>query len=150
MPVNQGFFEIINHFLSKIYYKLHDLDYFLLRYGPDDVGPYVWDDSCVRTYYGSLKVYDGFLPVIVEAYNQTTHSYYKMSNGTWRTESNCYKYRFEFSGKPQNVDKERYFVVLSNREDITFEETLEAKESSDPFGNGFPVEEALIVFDWQE
>lgn len=138
------------NYLLKIYYKLHDLDYFLLRYGPDDVGPYVWDDSCVRTYYGSLKVYDGFLPVIVEAYNQTAHSYYKMSDGTWRTASNCYKYRLEFVEKLPNTDKARHFVVLSNRKDITFKETLEAIEASSPFGNGFPVVDALIVFDWQE
>lgn len=138
------------NYLLRVYYRLHDLDYFLLRYGPDDVGPYVWDDSCVSMYFGSLNVYDGFLPVIVEAYNQTTNSYYKMSDGTWRTESNRYKYRLELSGKLQDADSERYFVVLSNREDITFEETVEAKEASTPLADAFPAEEALIVFDWQE
>lgn len=33
--------EIVN----DIYKKLHDLDYFLLRYGPKDVAKYVEDDS---------------------------------------------------------------------------------------------------------
>lgn len=35
--------EIVN----DIYKKLHDLDYFLLRYGPKDVAKYVEDDSTV-------------------------------------------------------------------------------------------------------
>lgn len=44
-------------YVSSIYKKLHDLDYFLLRYGPTDVGPYVQDDSTVTKYYGTLSVY---------------------------------------------------------------------------------------------
>lgn len=39
------------------YRALHDLDYFLLRYGPTDVGPYVIDDSTVTKYYGTLSIY---------------------------------------------------------------------------------------------
>ncbi len=37
------------------YRALHDLDYFLLRYGPTDVGPYVTDDSTITKYYGTLS-----------------------------------------------------------------------------------------------
>lgn len=39
------------------YRALHDLDYFLLRYGPKDVGPYVTDDSTISKYYGTLPFY---------------------------------------------------------------------------------------------
>lgn len=39
------------------YKALHDLDYFLLRYGPVDVGQYVTDDSTVSKYYGTLSIY---------------------------------------------------------------------------------------------
>lgn len=39
------------------YKTLHDLDYFLLRYGPVDVGQYVKDDSTVSKYYGTLSIY---------------------------------------------------------------------------------------------
>lgn len=39
------------------YKALHDLDYFLLRYGPVDVGDYVKDDSTVSKYYGTLSIY---------------------------------------------------------------------------------------------
>lgn len=42
----------------EIYHILHDMDYFLLRYGPEDVGQYTQDDSLVSTYYGALKIYE--------------------------------------------------------------------------------------------
>ena len=41
----------------NFYKKLHDLDYFLLRYGPEDVGKYVYDRSTVEKYYGTLSIY---------------------------------------------------------------------------------------------
>ncbi len=43
--------------VNDIYKKLHDLDYFLLRYGPKDVAKYVEDDSTVSKYYGTLPFY---------------------------------------------------------------------------------------------
>lgn len=48
--------HIVEH-LNNVYKKLHDLDYFLLRYGPEDVGKYVKDDSTVSKYYGTLLFY---------------------------------------------------------------------------------------------
>lgn len=42
----------------KIYQLLHDLDYYLLRYGPEDVGKYVQDTSLISRYYGVLSVYN--------------------------------------------------------------------------------------------
>ena len=41
----------------NLYKKLHDLDYFLLRYGPEDVGKCVYDRSTVEKYYGTLSIY---------------------------------------------------------------------------------------------
>lgn len=41
----------------NLYRTLHDMDYFLLRYGPEDVGPYVRDASTVSKYYGTLSMY---------------------------------------------------------------------------------------------
>lgn len=46
-------------YANEIYKILHDLDYFLLRYGIEDVGKYVQDVSTVATYYGVLNVYGG-------------------------------------------------------------------------------------------
>lgn len=44
-------------YANQIYKILHDLDYFLLRYGIEDVGKYTKDGSTVATYYGVLAVY---------------------------------------------------------------------------------------------
>lgn len=46
-------------YASEIYKILHDLDYFLLRYGIEDVGKYMQDVSTVAAYYGVLNVYGG-------------------------------------------------------------------------------------------
>lgn len=42
---------------ERIYQYLHDMDYYLLRYGPEDVGKYVSDKSLICEYYGVLEVY---------------------------------------------------------------------------------------------
>lgn len=44
-------------YANEIYKILHDLDYFLLRYGIEDVGKYTTDGSIVSKYYGVLEVY---------------------------------------------------------------------------------------------
>lgn len=47
----------VEHVLN-IYRLLHDMDYYLLRYGMEDVGKYVRDTSLISTYYGVLAVYE--------------------------------------------------------------------------------------------
>lgn len=42
---------------NNAYKMLHDMDYFLLRYGPVDVGQFVRDKSTVSKYYGMLSIY---------------------------------------------------------------------------------------------
>ena len=44
-------------YVKKIYYALHDMDYFLLRYGIEDIGKHISDMSAVSAYYGALEVY---------------------------------------------------------------------------------------------
>ena len=44
-------------YANEIYKILHDMDYFLLRYGIEDVGKYTTDSGTVGTYYGVLTVY---------------------------------------------------------------------------------------------
>lgn len=44
-------------YANAIYKILHDLDYFLLRYGIEDVGKYTSDNGTVSKYYGVLDVY---------------------------------------------------------------------------------------------
>ncbi|MBR5577766.1 MAG: hypothetical protein IKW28_02085 [Lachnospiraceae bacterium] len=45
-------------YMIELYRILHDMDYFLLRYGPEDVGKYTKDDSTVNKFYGVLLVHD--------------------------------------------------------------------------------------------
>lgn len=45
-------------YANEIYKILHDMDYFLLRYGIEDVGKYTTDSGTVSTYYGVLDVYN--------------------------------------------------------------------------------------------
>ncbi len=41
----------------EFYHMFHDLDYFLMRFGETDVGPYVQDKTTVTLYYGALAVW---------------------------------------------------------------------------------------------
>ncbi len=45
-------------YAEQIYRILHDMDYFLLRYGIEDVGIYLDDLSTVAKYYGALEIYE--------------------------------------------------------------------------------------------
>ena len=47
-------------YANNIYKLLHDMDYYLLRYGPEDVGKYTRDGSVAAKYYGVLNVYADF------------------------------------------------------------------------------------------
>lgn len=47
----------VEHVIN-IYKLLHDMDYYLLRYAPDDVGPFVDDTSTIMKYYGVLSIYN--------------------------------------------------------------------------------------------
>ena len=44
-------------YANQIYKILHDMDYFLLRYGIEDVGKYTQDAGIVSKYYGVLATY---------------------------------------------------------------------------------------------
>ena len=45
-------------YIIQIYRIVHDMDYFLFRYGIEDVGRYVDDISTISKYYGVLTVYE--------------------------------------------------------------------------------------------
>lgn len=132
-------------YLYRIYYKFHDLDYYLFRYGPEDISPLVGYASSIEIYYGALHVYDGVLPTVTEAYNLSEESYYKMSDGTWRMGLNSYKYKLEISGQAKDESKKTHFVVLSNQKNISFDEVWQANKN-----DGFSVEDTVIVFSWQD
>ena len=109
-------------YLHEIYYKLHDLDYYLFQYGPEDVSREVAYASSVELFYGRLHVYEGALPTVTKAYKLHDKSYYKMSDGMWRMGLYAYKYKLELSGRVKGEDKDTYFVVLSNDKNLSFED----------------------------
>ena len=45
-------------YIIDIYHIAHDMDYYLLRYGSENMAGYVQDMSTVNTYYGALEVYE--------------------------------------------------------------------------------------------
>lgn len=60
-------------YANQIYKILHDMDYYLLRYGLEDVGKYVEDAGLLAEYYGVLKVY-GATPFSLPAEEQPDDS----------------------------------------------------------------------------
>ena len=128
-------------YLHEIYYKLHDLDYYLFQYGPEDVSPDVAYASSIEIFYGRLHIYEGALPTVARTYNLADKSYYEMSDGTWRMGLHSYKYRLELSGRAKGEDKDVHFVVLSNNKNLSFEEVLDSS-----MGGELAIDEAAVVF----
>ena len=72
-------------------------------------------------------------------------SYYELSDGTWKTDDCTYKYRLELTGRLNNAEKESTYIVLSNIEDITFEQAWKASGLSSIVDDYFNEKNAVIV-----
>lgn len=70
--------------------------------------------------------------------------YYEMSDGTWKTDKNSYKYRLLITGKDETAVKETTYVFLSNLEEISFEQASRSVLSSDS-SEFFSEEDAVLV-----
>lgn len=75
----------------------------------------------------------------------TMVKYYEMSDGTWRTDTQTYKYRLEITGRMGGAVKDSTFVFLSNLEDITFEQAWKASGFSSNMNDYFEEEDAKFV-----
>ena len=75
----------------------------------------------------------------------TMVKYYEMSDGTWRTDTHTYKYRLEITGRMGGAAKDSTFVLLSNLEDITFEQAWKASGFSSNSNDYFQEEDAKFV-----
>ena len=89
-------------------------------------------------------------PTVVRTFeeNENEHTwvtYYEMSDGTWKTDNCAYKYCLELSGKVPGTDSVWVFTVLSNREDLTFDDAFWASGFSSNLSDYFSPEEARIV-----
>ena len=71
--------------------------------------------------------------------------HYKMSDGTWKTDTHTYKYRLEITGRMNSAEKDSTFVFLSNIEDITFDRAWKASGFSSNMADYFKEEDAKFV-----
>jgi len=78
-----------------------------------------------------------------EFVNMVKH--YKMSDGTWKTDTHTYKYRLEITGRMNDAEKDSTFVFLSNIEDITFDQAWKASGFSSNMADYFKEEDAKFV-----
>ena len=98
-----------------------------------EMEPYV-----VNTYSRNLSEAD-----IDEVHIFTT--FYEMSDGTWRTDEHTYQYKLEITGRLNNAVKDSTYIILSNTENITFEQAWKASGLSSLTTDYFDIEETIIV-----
>lgn len=82
---------------------------------------------------------------IVETFRTGLCTYYKLSDGTWRTDGRNYKYRLVITGRLHNAATDSIFIYLSNLEEITFEQAWRAAGLSSNMDDYFQPEEAVLV-----
>lgn len=49
-------------------------------------------------------------------------TYYEMNNGTWKCDDRTYQFRLELTGRMPNAESDSYYVVLTDNENLTFED----------------------------
>lgn len=74
-----------------------------------------------------------------------TKTYSQMQDGSWSSGGYIYLYRLEITGRLHNAAKNTTYIVLSNRKDITFDETWKASGFSSNSADYFAPEDAVIV-----
>ena len=71
-------------------------------------------------------------------------TYYEMKDGTWQCEDTTYQFRLKLDGRMPNSELDSCFVVLTNNENLTFEEVSKSLYSSS-FEDIKVMEGSLIV-----
>lgn len=101
-----------------------------------------------------VKVYPKEEPHIVKTYEQSSdqdsednvlRTYHEMSDGTWTAGDYIYKYRLEVSGRLNHAAGDTTFIILSNTENITFEQAWKASGLSSNLADYFKPEDSVIV-----
>ena len=57
-------------------------------------------------------------------------TYYEMNDGTWQCEDNTYQFRLELVGRMPNAESDSSYVVLTDNENLTFENVSKSLYSS--------------------
>ncbi len=84
-------------------------------------------------------------PKPVKTVEGNINTYHKMSDGTWQYDGHTYQYRLKISGRMPSADKDTVYVILSNSEDITFEDAVMASGFGSHTDSYFAVEDAVFV-----
>lgn len=87
---------------------------------------------------------------LIETYTENSKevistTYYEMNNGTWKTDQHTYQYRLIITGRPNNAAQDITFTVLSNIENISFEQAWKASGASSHIDDYFKTEDAVFV-----
>lgn len=72
-------------------------------------------------------------------------TYYEMSDGTWKTDDYTYRYKLMVTGRLHNAVRDTTYTILSNIEDITFDQAWKASGLSSNLNDYFKAEEANFV-----
>lgn len=75
----------------------------------------------------------------------TTQTYYELSDGTWKTDDCAYQYRLVVTGRLHNAVKDTTYTILSNIEEITFDQAWKASGLSSNMADYFDVEDLTFV-----
>lgn len=74
-----------------------------------------------------------------------TQTYYELSDGTWKTDDCAYQYRLVVTGRLHNAVKDTTYTILSNIEEITFDQAWKASGLSSSTEDYFAGEDAVFV-----
>ena len=114
-------------------------------------------------YFEIVDVSYGEVPDVVKTYDATpedkiseyikngelcySSTHYEMSDGTWKVKEHpyTYKYRLELTGRLHNAVKDSTYIILSNRNDITFEQAWKASGLSSNTEDYFDAKDTIIV-----
>ena len=93
----------------------------------------------------TLLVGCGQQATVTETVEGGYHTYYKMSDNTWKCGEKIYQYRLEITGRMPNAAVDSTFVYLSNIPEITFEQAWKAAGLSSDAADYFDPKDAVLV-----
>ena len=86
------------------------------------------DDAYLEVFHADMQLSD--TPILAFISENLADIYQELKDGTWKCEDTVYPYRLELSGTLPNARVDSHYVVLSQREDVTFEEVSQWMLSS--------------------
>ena len=72
-------------------------------------------------------------------------TYCEMSDGTWKADDHTYRYKLVITGRLRNAARDTAYTILSNIEDISFEQAWKASGLSSDLNDYFETGDAVFV-----